>query len=132
MLIGPWLFLVLGKVPRADLIDGAGFASALFFVSVTAALVALVLLNASFMVPHVKGLVWGGLISVVITLVLMGIIRYEMFLATLHSKGVPIAIGSVTPFHLLTVLILMGLVGAILVRWCVTPLHGLSPRSPTT
>jgi len=127
--IGPWLFLVVGEAPRGGLIDGAGFASALFFVSVTAALVALVLLNASFMVPHVKGLVWGGLISVMITLMLMGMIRYEMFLATLHSKGVPIAIGSVTSFHLLTVLILTGLLGAILYRWCVRPLHALSPRS---
>lgn len=129
MLIGPWLFLVLGEVPRRDLIDGGGLASALFFVSVTAALVALVLLNASFMVPHVKGLVWGGVISVVITLVLMGIVRYMMFRATLHSQGIPIAIGSVTLFHLLTVLVLTGLLGAILIRWCVRPLHVLSPRS---
>jgi hypothetical protein len=128
MLIGPWLFLVLGEVPRGGLIDGAGMASALFFLSVMAALVALVLLNASFMVPHVKGLVWGGLISVVITLVVMGMIRYVMFLATLHSQGIPIAIGSVTPFHLLTVLVLTGLLGAILVRWCVRPLTILSPR----
>jgi hypothetical protein len=127
MLIGPWLFLVLGEVPRGDLIDGSGLASALFFVSVTAALVALVLLNASFMVPHVKGLVWGGVISVVMTLVLMGIIRYMMFLATLRSQGIPIAIGSVTLFHLMTVLVLTGLLGAILIRWCVRPLNVLSP-----
>ena len=126
VLIGPWVFLVLGEAPSAGLIDGTGFASALFFVSVTAALVALVLLNASFMVPHVKGLVWGGLISVMITLVLMGIIRYAIFLATLRWQGIPIAIGSVTPFHLLTVLILSGLLLAILVRWCVRPLHVLS------
>ncbi len=129
MLIGPWLFLVLGEVPRGDLIDGRGLASALFFVSVTAALVALVLLNASFMVPHVKGLVWGGVISVVMTLVLMGIIRYMMFLATLRSQGIPIALGSVTLFHLMTVLVLTGLLGAILIRWCVRPFHVLSPSS---
>jgi hypothetical protein len=129
MLIGPWLFLVLGEVPRGGLIDGGGLASTLFFVSVTAALVALVLLNASFMVPHVKGLVWGGVISFVITLVLMGIIRYMIFLATLRSQGIPIAIGSVTLFHLLTVLVLTGLLGAILIRWCVRPFHVLSPSS---
>jgi hypothetical protein len=124
MLIGPWLFLVLDEVPRGVLIDGSGFASALFFVSVMAAFVALVFLNASFMVPHVNGLVWGGLISVVITLVLMGMIRYVIFLNTLHVKGIPIAVGSLTPFHLLTVMVFLGLLGAMLVRWCVTPRHG--------
>lgn len=123
MLIGPWLFLVLGEVPRGVLIDGSGFASGLFFVSVMAAFVALVLLNASFMVPHVNGLVWGGLISVGITLALMGIIRYVIFLNTLHVKGIPIATGSLTPFHLLTVMVFLGLLCALLVRWCVTPRH---------
>lgn len=119
MLIGPWLFLVLGEVPRSALIDGSGFASALFFVGVMTALVALVLLNAAFMVPHVKGLVWGGLFSVVITLVLMGLIRYVVFLNTLHAQGIPIATGNVTPFHLFTVLVFLSLLAVILVRWCV-------------
>jgi len=122
MFIGPWLFLVLGEVPRGGLIDGTGLASAFFFVGVMSALVALVLLNASFMVPQVKGLVWGGLLCTVITLVLMGMIRYVMFLDTLQAQGIPIAIGSVTLFHLLTVLVLTGLVGASLVRWCMRPL----------
>lgn len=132
MLIGPWLFLMLGEGPRGSLIDGGGLTSVLFFGSVTAALVALVLLNASFMVPHVKGLVWGGLISVGLTLVLMGIIRYEVFLATLQGHGVPIAIAGVTPFHLLTVLILTGLVGVILIRWCVRPIVALHPNPLST
>ncbi len=126
MFIGPWLFLVLGEVPREGLIDGAGLASAFFFVGVMAALMAMVLLNASFMVPHVKGLVWGGIICTVITLVLMGIIRYVMFLRTLEAQGIPIAIGNVTVFHLLTVLVLTGLVGAVLVRWCLKPISVLS------
>lgn len=129
ILIGPWLFLVLGEVPRGGLIDGTGLASAFFFVGVMAALVAMVLLNASFMVPHVKGLVWGGLICTVITLVLMGMIRYVMFLGTLQAQGIPIAIGTVTLFHLLTVLVLTGLVGAILVRWCVRPLSALHAKA---
>jgi hypothetical protein len=128
MLIGPWLFLVLGEVPRGGLIDGAGLASAFFFVGVMAALVAMVLLNASFMVPQVKGLVWGGLLCTVLTLVLMGMIRYAMFLGTLKAQGIPIAIGDVTVFHLLTVLVLTGLVGTILVRWCVRPILVLIPR----
>jgi hypothetical protein len=121
MLVGPWLFFMLGEGPRGGLIDGTGLVSALFFVSVMVALVALVLLNASFMAPHVKGLVWGGLSGIAITLVLMGMIRYVVFLTTLQSHGIPIAIGSVTPFHLLTVLVLTGLLAAILVRWCVQP-----------
>lgn len=128
MFIGPWLFLVLGEVPRGGLIDGSGLASAFFFVGVMAALVAMVLLNASFMVPHVKGLVWGGIICTVITLVLMGMIRYVMFLRTLEAQGIPIAIGNVTVFHLLTVLVLTGLVGAILVRWCLRPNSVHGPR----
>lgn len=128
MFIGPWLFLVLGEVPRGGLIDGAGLASVFFLVGVMAALVAMVLLNASFMVPHVKGLVWGGIMCTVITLVLMGIIRYVTFLRTLEAQGIPIAIGNVTVFHLLTVLVLTGLVGTVLVRWCLRPISVLIPR----
>jgi len=128
MLIGPWLFLVLGEVPRGGLIDMSGLPSALFFVGVMAALVALVLLNASFMVPQVKGLVWGGLLCTVTTLVLMGMIRYVMFLDTLEAQGIPIAIGSVTLFHLLTVLVLTGLAGAVLIRWCLRPFPVLHSR----
>lgn len=119
--IGSWLFLILGEVPRGDLIAGTGFSSLIFFVSVTAALLALVLLNASFMVPQVRGLVWGGLGCVMVTLVLMGLIRYMVFLATLQSRRIPIAIGAVTPFDLLTILILLALLGAALGQWCVTP-----------
>ncbi len=129
VLIGPWLFLVLNEAPRGGLIDGASLSSAFFFVGVTTALLAMVFLNASFMVPQVKGLVWGGLICTGITLVLMGMIRYTMFLGTLQAQGIPIAIGNLTLFHLLTVLVLTGLVGAILVRWCVWPLTVLQTGS---
>jgi hypothetical protein len=126
--IGPWLFLVLGEGPRAHLIDGAGFSSLIFFVSVTAALLALVFLNASFMVPHVKGLVWAGLLCVMTTLVGMGIIRYLVFFETLQAERIPIAIGTVTTFHLLTVLILTALLGAVLIRWGVKPGWSSSPQ----
>ena len=128
MLIGPWLFLVLGEVPRGGLIDGTGLASVFFFIGVMAALVAMVLLNASFMVPQVKGLVWSGLFCTVVTLVLMGMIRYAMFLGTLKAEGIPIGIGDVTVFHFLTVLVLTSLVGTILGRWCGKPIVVLSPR----
>lgn len=121
MLIGPWLFLLLKNGPQMALIEGTSLTSIIFFVSLTTALLALVLLNASFMVPHVKGLVLGGLANVAITLVLMGIVRYETFAATLSSQRIPIAIGELTGWQVLSVFMLMGLFGAILVRWCVWP-----------
>ena len=121
MLIGPWLFLLLKNGPQVALIEGTSLTSIIFFVSLTTALLALVLLNASFMVPHVKGLVWGGLANVLITLVLMGIVRYETIAATLSSQRIPFAIGELTGWHVLSVFVLMGLLAAILVRWCVWP-----------
>ena len=121
MLIGPWLFLLLKNGPQAALIEGTSLTSIIFFVSLTTALLALVLLNASFMVPHVKGLVLGGLANVAITLVLMGIVRYETFAATLSSQRIPFAIGELTGWHVLSVFVLTGLLAAILLRWCVWP-----------
>ncbi len=121
MLIGPWLFLLLNNGPQAAFIEGTSLTSIIFFVSLTTALLALVFLNASFMVPHVKGLVLCGLANVVITLVLMGIVRYETFAATLSSQRIPFAIGELTGWHVLSVFVLMGLLAAILVRWCVWP-----------
>ncbi len=121
MLIGPWLFLLLKNGPQAALIEGASLTSIIFFVSLTTALLALVLLNASFMAPHVKGLVLGGLANVAITLVLMGIVRYETIAATLSSQRIPFAIGELTGWHVLSVFVLMGLLAAILVRWSVWP-----------
>lgn len=122
MLIGPWLFLLLKNGPQGVLIEATSLTSIIFFVSLTTALFALVLLNASFMVPHVKGLVLGGLGNVAITLVLMGIVRYETFAATLVSQRIPVAIAELTGWHVLSVFVLMVLVGAILVRWCVWPI----------
>jgi hypothetical protein len=133
MLIGPWLFLLLPSRPQMALIEGASLTSLIFFVSLTTALLGLVLLNASFMAPHVKGLVWGGLGNVGMTLVLMGIIRYEAFGATLFSHGIPFAMAELTGWHVLSVFILLGLCGALLVRWCVWPstliFHGIWPTS---
>ena len=121
MLIGPWLFLLLNNGAQAAFIEGTSLTSIIFFVSLTTALLALVFLNASFMVPHVKGLVLCGLANVVITLVLMGIVRYETFAATLSSQRIPFAIGELTGWHVLSVFVLMGLLAAILMRWCVRP-----------
>ena len=121
VLIGPWLFLLLKNGPQTVLIEGVSLTSIIFFVSLTTALLALVLLNASFMVPHVKGLVLGGLANVAMTLVLMGIVRYETITATLSSQRIPFAIGELTEWHVLSVFVLTGLFGAVLVRWCVWP-----------
>jgi hypothetical protein len=133
MLIGPWLFLLLKNGPQTALIEGASLTSIIFFVSLTTALLALVLLNASFMAPHVKGLVLGGLANVAITLVLMGIVRYETIASTLSSQRIPFAIGELTGWHVLSVFVLMGLLTAILLRWCVWPsvsiFHGTLPIS---
>lgn len=121
MLIGPWLFLLLQNGPQVALIEGTSLTSLIFFVSLTAALLALVLLNASFMVPHMKGFVWGGLVNVVITLVLMGIIRYEAFGATLYEHNIPFALVELSGWHVLSVFMVLGLLGVVLVRWCMWP-----------
>ena len=121
MLIGPWLYLLLNSHPQAALIEGTTLMSLIFFVSLTAALLALVLLNASFMAPHVKGLVWGGLGNVAITLAMMGIIRYETFGATLFSYNIPFAMSDLSGWHVLSVFLLLGFLVVVLVRWCVGP-----------
>jgi len=122
MLIGPWLFLLLQTEAQTALIDGTSLTSVLFFVSLTTALLALVLLNASFMAPYVKGFLWGGLGNALITLILMGVVRFETFVTTLSSQRIPIAIADLSGWHVLSVFVLTGLLGAIFVRWCVWPL----------
>ncbi len=127
MLVGPWLFLVLGEGARGQLVDGMSLTSVIFFVSLTAYLLALVLLNAAFMVPRINGLVWGGLISALITLVLMGVVRYEMFVATTQFHHIPLAFEKVTLIHLGTVVLFTVLLAWIFLRWCVWPLAYSSP-----
>ncbi len=126
MVVGPWLFLVLGEGSRGVLIDGMGAISLVFFVSLTAYLLALVLLNATFMVPSVTGLAWGGLLSALTTLVLMGVVRYAMFGATTQIHHVPFAYDPITISQVGSVIVLIGLLLAILVRWCVWPLSSSS------
>ena len=121
MLIGPWLFLLIQNRPQMILIEGTSLTSLIFFVSLTTALLALVLLNASFMVPHVKGLVWGGMGNVAVTLVLMGIVRYETFGATLVAQKIPFAMAELSGWHILSVFVLLTVVGSLLMRWCVWP-----------
>ena len=125
MLIGPWLFLLLNTKSQTALIDGISLTSVLFFLSLTTALLALVLLNASFMVPHMKGLLWGGLVNALLTLIMMGIVRYEAFVTTLSFHRLPVAIVDLSEWHVVSVFVLTGLLGAIMIRWCVWPLESV-------
>jgi hypothetical protein len=85
IVVGPWLLLALPDEVRMQLVDGASLSSLVFFVSLTSALLALVLLNASLMVPHVRGLVWTGLGSLFFTIVLMVMVREEVRKAWMQS-----------------------------------------------
>ena len=133
MLIGPWLFLLLQTRPQSTLIEGTSLTSLIFFVSLTTALLALVFLNASFMVPHVRGLVWAGLVNVALTLVMMGIVRYEAFGATLYAHNIPFAMAELSGWHVLSVFLVLVFLGAILIRWCAWPatliFHTILPTS---
>jgi len=104
--------------------------SVLFFVSMTAYLLALVLLNASSLVPHVTGFVWGGVISASVPLLLMGVVRYEMFVVTTHSHRIPLALEDLTLSHLGAVALFTLLLASILFRWCVwtSPYSSLGPQ----
>ena len=77
-IVGPWLLLTLPDEVRMRLVDGVSLSSLVFFVSLTFALLALVLLNASLMVPQARGLVWAGLGSLFLTIVLMVVVREEV------------------------------------------------------
>ncbi len=119
--IGPWLFLMLTGGSQGLLVEGTTLTSGVFFVSLTTALLALVLLNASFMAPYVRGLVWGGLANVAITLILMSIVRYETLVTTLTAQRLPVAVTELSWQHVLSVFVFVGLVVAILIRWCIWP-----------
>ncbi len=122
MVVGPWLFLMLHEGSRGSLIDGMGLTSLVFFVSLTFYLLALVFLNATFMVPHVTGLAWVGLLSAGTTLVLMGVVRYAMVGVSAEYHRIPSAWEVVTLPQLLPVMAFILLFIGILVRWCVWPL----------
>lgn len=85
IVVGPWLLFALPDEVRMRLVDGASLSSLVFFVSLTFALLALVLLNASLMIPHVRGLVWTGLGSLFLTIVLMVMVREEVRKAWMQS-----------------------------------------------
>ena len=83
--VGPWLLMTLPQGVRDGLVDGGSLSSLVFFLSLTFALLALVLLNAALMVPHVRGLVWSGIGSLILTVVLMLVVRGEVRKAWISS-----------------------------------------------
>ena len=83
--VGPWLLMTLPQGIRDGLVDGGSVSSLVFFLSMTCALLALVLLNAALMVPHVRGLVWSGIGSLMLTVVLMVVVRGEVRKAWISS-----------------------------------------------
>ena len=87
IVVGPWLLVALPEEVRMRLVDGTSFSSLVFFVSLTFALFAIVLLNASLMVPHVRGLVWSGLGSLFFTIVFMVMVREEVRRAWMQSQA---------------------------------------------
>lgn len=78
IVVGPWLLLALPEHVRGALVSGETVGSLAFFVSLTCALLGLVLLNAALMVPKSKGLALGGLISLMVTIVLMVVVRDQV------------------------------------------------------
>ncbi len=76
--VGPWLLLALPDYVRGALVSGETVGSLAFFVSLTCALLGLVLLNAALMVPKSKGLALGGLISLMVTIALMVVVRDQV------------------------------------------------------
>ena len=85
VVVGSWLLVALGEDVRNHFLNGLTLGSVLFFSSLLVALLGLVLINAAFIAPYVKGLVWGGGASILVALFLMGFIRYESIGAGLSS-----------------------------------------------
>ena len=75
IVVGPWLLLSLPDEVRAELISGRSLGSLAFFVGLTFGLLSLVLLNASLMIPHVRGMALAGIVSLLATVCLMVVVR---------------------------------------------------------
>jgi hypothetical protein len=106
VVIGSWLLVELGEGVRELFLGGLNLSSVLFFVGLLTGLFGLVLLNAAFIAPQVNGLVWGGWGNVLVSLVFMGLVRYESMRVTVLAleEGVvwaplgqwSVALGTVT------------------------------------
>lgn len=111
IVIGPWLFLSLPAVVRADLASGQSFGSIAFFLALTAALLSLVLLNAALMAPHVRGLAIGGTLSLVVTVCLMIVVRHAVRLSWLSQYDESVVLAPQDQWTVLITICSMLLIG---------------------
>ena len=87
MLIGPWLLWSLPDHVREPLVNGGNDASLTFFISLTLALLALVLLNATVVAPQYRWLAVGGVGCLAATFATMAIVRDYVRYYWLLSTG---------------------------------------------
>ncbi|MCA9470846.1 MAG: hypothetical protein MRJ96_00295 [Nitrospirales bacterium] len=115
VVVGPWFMLALPAQVRVHLIEGTSVVSLIFFLSLTLTLLSLVLLNSSLMIPQKRGLVWGGVGSLILTTVLMVLIREEVRNVWLLSLGERI---HAAPLSWPVVIVVLGIAGAGLYLGC--------------
>ena len=108
VVIGPWFMLSLPASLRLHLIEGTSVVSLIFFLSLTLTLLSLVLLNSSLMIPHKRGLVWGGVGSLILTTVFMVLIREEVRKVWMNSLGQSM---NSPPLSWPVVIVVLGIVG---------------------
>ena len=118
VVVGSWVLVVSLDSVRDYFLSGIHFGSVLFFTNLLSALLGLVFMNASFIAPQVKGLVWGGWISIFFALVLMGFVRYESMRMALESLAGPVRLEPVdNPDVALCLFLMSGAAFFILKRW---------------
>jgi len=108
VVVGPWFLLALPADVRFHLVDGTTVVSLIFFVSLTLTLLSLVLLNSSLMIPHKRGLVWGGVGSLILTIVCMVLVREEVRKVWMSANGHRAELGELTWFVVISVVGIMG------------------------
>ena len=121
VVVGSWVLVVLGDVVRDYFLGGIHFGSGLFFCSLLTALLGLVFMNAAFIAPQVKGLVWAGWVSIFLALVLMGFVRYETMRVALESLAGPIQWEPVGTVYVALCLLLMGVSAFLMVKRWIDP-----------
>ncbi|MGB0908999.1 MAG: hypothetical protein ACPGYT_01445 [Nitrospirales bacterium] len=108
VVVGPWFMLALPSDVRFHLVDGTTVVSLIFFMSLTLTLLSLVLLNSSLLVPQKRGLVWGGVGSLVLTTVFMVLVREEVRKVGMISQGVSVGLGELSWIVVISVVAIMG------------------------
>ncbi len=78
IVVGPWLLWSLPDHVRIPLVNGGTYGSIVFFISLSAALFAIVMLNASVVAPQYRWLALAGVASLLVTFGTMIIVREEV------------------------------------------------------